>query len=97
MPLPAGTPPPAQGWWGGAPAQSAGPTAINNPGAAAQEAFRQSGPTRTAAPGVSVAGGRRPPPEEVEYLRQHPQIWQEFDRDYGAGSAAQYLQSLPRP
>jgi hypothetical protein len=42
-------------------------------------------------PGVGVSR-RRPPPEEVAYLLQHPEIWERFDRDYWRGAAAQYLQ-----
>ena len=41
-------------------------------------------------PQKAGAFARRPPPEEV-HLLQHPQTWQEFDRDYGDGAAAEYL------
>jgi hypothetical protein len=49
------------------------------------------GPLGPADPETLRAPVHRPPPEEIDYLRQHPEIWQEFDMDYGAGAAAMYL------
>lgn len=38
-----------------------------------------------------------PLPEEVEWLRRNPTLWQEFDRDFGPGAAATYLQGDEAP
>jgi hypothetical protein len=48
-------------------------------------------------PSRRPAAAPQPPPEEVQYLMQNPRIWREFDRDYGPGTAARYLQNLPQP
>jgi hypothetical protein len=67
-----------------------GPTGPLGP--AAPETLRT--PSRTGrgsgVPGISVSGPQ-PSPEEVQYLIEHPEIWERFDEDYGAGAAAMYL------
>jgi hypothetical protein len=46
--------------------------------------------------GIEFAGPR-PPPEEIQYLIEHPEIWEQFDRDYGPGTAAAILQQGRAP
>jgi hypothetical protein len=79
---PAPAQPPPRGWFGSAPAQPS-----------LWAGAQVSGDTerRPVAPGVAIAHPK-PPPEEIDYLLQHPEIQRQFDQDYGPGAAAFYLQ-----
>lgn len=98
-------PAPQGGWLGSTPSQMGGSLPTVSPEQVDQS--RTSMAMRRAAgldAGTSQPSGRRsaarqpePPPEEVRYLLQNPQIWREFDRDYGPGAAARYLQQMPQP
>jgi hypothetical protein len=96
-------PAPQRTWWGGtraAPPEGIGPPPMPNvPMAPFADAYGRAANRGAVQAGRAGQTARRPapPPEEIEYLRTHPQIWQEFAKDYGLELTQQLLRTLPQP